>query len=92
MSETVRRTVWTAKLMCSGVSFIRTRQLPDAIITVLMQPGILDDTAVLHFAKTHKLIADWPAFLRRIVKCLLLVPMKVKCRLEASAGRAQTWN
>jgi hypothetical protein len=77
VSETVRRTVWTAKLMCSWVSFIHTRQLPDGIITVLMQPGILDDTAVLQFAKTHKLITDWPAFLRRIVKCLLLVPMKV---------------
>lgn len=54
------------------------QEIEDEIVAVLMQPGIVDDLEILRFAKTHKLVAEWPAFLRRLAKCLLLVPMKVR--------------
>lgn len=57
----------------------------DDILGVLLLPAIVDETGVLAYAKTHALVHDWPQFLTRAARCLLLDPFKGKL-LKAISG------
>lgn len=48
------------------------------VLGVLLLPAIVDDTSVLAYAKAHGLVRDWPRFLARAARCLLLDPFKVR--------------
>ncbi|PWN22570.1 hypothetical protein BCV69DRAFT_149353 [Microstroma glucosiphilum] len=50
----------------------------DDVLGVLLLPAIVDDTSVLVYAKAHGLVSDWPQFLARVARCLLLDPLKGK--------------
>lgn len=53
-------------------------QTEDDVLGVLLLPAIVDDTSVLAYAKAHGLVRDWPQFLARVARCLLLDPLKVR--------------
>jgi hypothetical protein len=68
--------VFVASLCCTA--WPCGQKTEDDVLSVLLLPAIVEDTSVLAYAKSHGLVGDWPQFLARAARCLLLDPFKVR--------------